>query len=173
MNVKALKKEIKRLSTNLVRRFSNIKRIYGESPALYSWQKANIDYKVSNKNEKELKAILNNLKYFNSLKTSSVKGVKRYLETFGEIQNVLQQFPVETKNMFFEIYNKMVEENHLIEKYKYEVFNTIADLMVFGIKDEEKIMTEIRDLFDELYAESQGVSHKGISLDYEDTQDIL
>lgn len=173
MNIKNIKKEIKRLSTNLVRRFSNIEKRFGASPALHSWQKANLDLKISGKSKKELNELLNNLRYFNSLKTSSVKGVKHYLATFGSIQDTLQQISPEAKNMFFEIYNKMVEENHLIEKYKYQVFNLITDLMVFGIKDEQKIMKEIRELFDELYAKSQGISYEGTSLNYEDTQDFL
>lgn len=176
---KLLVKEIQRLRKNVIRRFTNIKRKYGESPALASWEKANLDTNIKGKSNKELQNLLSNLRYYNSLKTSSIKGVENYKKKFEHIEAALNQYKTAdgsnpVKKKFYELYNKFVEENHLIDKYKYEVMELINNMMAFGESDED-IRDEVENLYNQLYAQEQGIqsTNKETSLSYADTARIF
>lgn len=146
---KRLIKEIQRIKHNLERSLKRVSkheiRLKTTSPARTKFEQIG-KISVANKNLKELKKLRRKLMYVKGLKTSKVKGFKRYVNVFGD---VLHDLPKDLKDKFWEIYNKSVEENNLWNDFKYELMVEINESLKNGASEEE-INDRINKLFDKL-----------------------
>ena len=143
---KQLAKENQRLLKNLKRRIERIKRKYGETSAVKNFEE------LTNKTTRgltasELRKQHRKLTYISGLSTSTVKGTKRYKQKFEKIESTFN-FDKKLKDTFWSIYDKFTEENVLLEKFKYEIFDTINEYMNQGM-DEEQIIENLKKIYNE------------------------
>lgn len=163
MDRKDLVKEIQRVRKNLTRRFARIEKRFGDSPALASFKNLNLDLSVRGKSEKELRALLGELNYYEGLKTSSVKGTETYKIKFEKLEKILKA-DENLQNKFWTLYSKFVEENGLIEKYKYDVFDIIYNELLNN-SSEDEIREKINKMFEENYNEEEFEKEDKVTLD--------
>lgn len=84
------------------------------------------------------------LEYINKLKTFSVYGAKRYVEKYQEIFDTIEES--EYKDELYKLYNDLVHENLLYEKFKYEIFTDLINLFDEGLSNKD-IIDNIRDKY--------------------------
>lgn len=145
-----LAKENQKLLKNIKRRFANLERKYGSTIAIETFRKRNIPLTTRGLSLKDLQQQHRNLTYISSLKTSTVKGQKQYEKSFKPIENALKDTNVSDK--FFELYNKFIEENRWMEKYKYEIFDTLLE-EINENKSDEEIFNSIKEKINDLETE--------------------
>lgn len=173
-------KEIQKLRKNIVRRVERVKTKYGTTPAVASFEEKNLDLGVRGKSEAELKGLLNELRYFDRLRTLNMSGAKHYAKTFKEIEASLDTFERKngknpTKDRFWRLYSQFVEENQLLENYKYKVFETIHERVSKKGYTDKQIKQAVDKLFESEYLTEENkkaqVKRKNapdISLKYEE-----
>ena len=171
---KNLIKDINNLKRNIERRFFNIEKrgLYSPSLEKYKYQVGRKDYEydenllknkkrfydasVKGKNVTQLQTIYNRLKYINDLKTSTLKGAKKFQEKVEPLLNKVFKHDYYEKgeddkkiyrNKVFELYGKFVDEKFLLEKFRYEILDYIEENIE---KSEEELRDELNDLYNEL-----------------------
>lgn len=109
----------------------------------------------ANKTKKQLLNQYRDLLYVNQLKTSTIKGYKEYMKTaqsFFGVKKSKEELIKNLKNnpLFSSLYNRMINENGMLEKFKYGVMGTIDDLVehanTFNEKELYKILQERYDV---------------------------
>lgn len=154
--VEDLRKEYQKLRNRIER----IKDKYGdEIPAVKSYYEAGLD-KFSTKG-KDLDAIVKlreQVDYVSNLRTAKMtgSGIKDYI-TYVEPVIELYKSP-ETRDVYDKItnmYNRMVEEMNILEKFKYQVLEMLTDLFMADVNPAE-IADTVRRAYDTLY-ENDGV----------------
>ena len=152
--LKQIAKENQRLLKNIKRRVKTLESKYGETIATKKF--ASLKNKTTrNLSAKELREQRRDLLYINNLKTSTVRGFKSFKKNFESIAERMTN--KDFKDLFWDIYGKMVEENKLLEKYKYELFDSIEELINDGI-NEDKIIEKLHDLYNEDYIENKEIT---------------
>lgn len=143
-----LTKELKSTYHKVNRRATRIEQQFGSTPATQGFRKSGLSFKTKGKSIQDLKNELRDLKYYDSLKTLSVKGAKSYQKTFKQLDESLTSPDV--RKEFFDVYERSVEENQLVENYKYEVFEFISERLNDHTPKEE-IIKGLRDEYQRLY----------------------
>lgn len=151
---KELAKQVQRLLRNIKRRLLTISSKGLESPATNKFismvESGVIPLSTRNLSRMQLINSLRNLKYIQSLKTSYTKGARQWTNKIKPIFDRLVNNGITSKNDFFKLYNKLVEENALLEKYKYDVWDIIEKGIENGEPD-EVIRNKVMDLLNEIY----------------------
>lgn len=114
--LKNIKRRIARLEKNISK--------YGKSPALEKLDELNIPMHTRGLSLDELKSQYRDLMYFQTLRTSYVKGLKNYSSRWKGISPKLDD--KEYSARFSSLYSRFVEEHAIMSHYKYEVYDLIA-----------------------------------------------
>lgn len=149
---KKLVQQVSRKITKLKRRFNKIEGAYGKDAVTYAmerYQKKPSLSTTKGKTAKELKAQLKELDYIASLKSSSVKGMKE-VNKFKEINKDLKGMSKHREKRFWTIYQNLVEDNGIWDKYKYQVMDIVKDAVANRKQDKTIFKT-----LDRLYEQSQ------------------
>lgn len=179
-------KEINQLNYNIRRRLVNVEKHEVTSQYYKIKNKfIKLDKSVANKNIDQLEKLRNKLRYVNSLKSTSVKGMKKAKkaeekadEIFEEIQRKAKIMPTdnaykdtkEIRNMINDIYNRLLEEGAWWEKgYSSQVRQDIQDLLLDFNLAPEYIFSYIRHKLNVLYENGDdyvSIYEDPIGLDY-------
>lgn len=168
-------KEINQLNYNIRRRLVNVEK--HEVTSQYSKIKnkfIKLDKSVANKNIDQLEKLRNKLRYMNSLKSTSVKGMKKAKkaeekadEIFEEIRKKAKIKPTDTaykdtkdiRDIIKDIYNRLLEEGAWWEKgYGSQVRQDIQDLLTDWNMSPDEIYKYLKKKLDDLY-ENGGEYH--------------
>lgn len=156
---KTLRKKTRRLIKNISRRIERIEKYDKETTPQYAVEKyrsLNIPKRLSELSRKELENLYRDLSYIEKLKSSTVRGAKEVQRKLEPIKNNLKTLSPEAKKKFWEIYGKQYEiTSGTFEKYKYEVWGTILDMMYQG-KTEEAIIEDIINAYDDTLEALEG-----------------
>lgn len=183
-------KDINQLNYNIRRRLKNVEK--HEVTSQYSKIKnkfVKLDKSVANKTIDQLEKLRNKLRYMNSLKSTSVKGMKKAKksedkanEIAEEIQRKANIKPTENaykdtksiRDMINEIYNRLLEEGAWWEKgYASQVRRDIIDLLLDFNLPPDYIYGYIKDKLDRLYENGDdyyGIYDDPIGIDYDSDQ---
>lgn len=170
-------KEINQLNYNIRRRLVNVEK--HEVTSQYSKIKnkfVKLDKSVANKTIDQLEKLRNKLRYMNSLKSTSVKGMKKAKkaedkanEIFEEIQRKAKIKPTENaykdtkeiRDIINEIYDRLLEEGGWWEKgYGSQVRQDIQDLLTDWNMPPDEIYKYLKKKLDDLYV--NGGNYYGI-----------
>lgn len=157
---KTILKESQRLYKNLSRRMTNIMK-YGDKAsqhAVSKWKEFNDEFpeRITKRLEpKKLVSIYRDLKYINALKTSTVKGAIRTKKVFVPVKEKLNVLSKSSQDKFWDIYSKLYEHTTTMERFKYELFDTIIDYVYEGI-DEDKAVIDIIRAYDQSLMQMEG-----------------
>lgn len=152
-DTKTLRKENQRLLRNVKRRLANITRKYGSSYATQRFLSLEIPMTTRGLTDEELRKQYSALKYIDSMKTSRIKGMRNF-EKFNKIIDSLNAAGEGFVDKFYSLYGRLVEENGLLEKYKYQVMDTIRD-GILNADNDEVIRNNVLKLFDDIYRQEQ------------------
>ena len=139
-----MRKENQRLMHNLKRRIKRIGNSYVQGLKAYK----DVKWTTRGLSPEELRRNQRRLEYLNSLKTTTVKGFKQFKEEWSDIMNSLDK---EQQNEFFEIYNKIIEENALFEKFKYEMLSTYAKYKKWFNGDKDTLHRALFEKANDMY----------------------
>lgn len=149
--------EITKQYRKLKRRISNISKKYGEDtiPSVEHFYKKGLDrFSVKNKNLQELNKLRADIEYVSGLKTSYVKGAEKYTKYVAEWKNLFYS-DRGLYNKIMTLYNRLVEENELAEKFKYKIIEEIYTMYeTRGEMSPDEQYLHIREFFEELYLNS-------------------
>ena len=139
---KAIAKENQRRYKNISRRIERIENKYGSNAYIVKkWKEANVSPTTRGLSLQELSKQSAQLYQFDTLKSSTIKGYKNYLKWEEDVNSLALEGIDESE--LYKLYNKFVEENGLIAKYKYEAFDVITEMLIDGQSDEairERVM---------------------------------
>lgn len=140
-----LSKRIKRINSgNYTRSALSASKQYAEYMKKYGGQS------YDEATDKELLSRYRQLTYIDKLKTSTVKGAEQAQKRFVPIENMLSQVSQTKQDEFWEVYEKLFERmGSVIEQYKYEVFDYIADSLYIESGDPEDAVRAIEYMYDE------------------------
>ncbi len=161
-------KEINQLNYNIRRRLVNVEK--HDTTAQYSTIKnkfVKLDKSVAGKSAEALERLRNKLRYLNSLKSTSVKGMKKAKkaekkaeEYFEDLREKAGIKPTDSayndtkdiRNLINEIYNKLLEEGGWWEKgYSSAVRGDIETMLTSWYASPEEIIDYLRKKLDHLY----------------------
>ena len=154
---KELRKESRKLINSLSKRISNIE-VLGDSAPQYAVNnfrrlQETIPKSLDKLKGKELRNLYRDLRYINSLKSSTVKGAKEVQKTFEPIKEKLDVLSPQLKDKFWEIYEKFYDiAGGTAEHFKYELFDANIDFIYSG-NDTEKIVHDIIEEYNKSYKE--------------------
>lgn len=157
-----MRKESRRLIKNISRRISRIEGL-GESTPLYAVNlyrdlEKTIPKRLTELSDKDLRTLYRDLRYINSLKSSTVKGALQAQQKFEPIKAKLSVLSKETQDKFWSIYGRLYEKTGgEMEKFKYELFETNIDYIYSG--------SSVDDAFEEI------INEYNASLEDEDTDE--
>lgn len=162
---KSLISEINTYKHTINKRLKIIKQNYklpASTAKISSEMKKYKSKNISNLNLRKLTILRNRLKYANNLKSTTKQGVitalKReanYKKKIDKLVNELQANRIEQGQItrgdnhevidmahdilekVTELYNKLIEENGIMEKFKYEIMDDIKTLILTGLTDDE------------------------------------
>lgn len=162
---KSLISEINTYKHSINKRLKTIKQNYKlptSTAKISSEMKKYKSKNISNLNLRKLTILRNRLKYTNNLKSTTKQGVisalKReanYKKKIDKLVNELQADRIEQGQItrgdnhevidmaqdilekVNELYNKLIEENGIMEKFKYEIMDDIKTLILTGLSDDE------------------------------------
>lgn len=155
-----MRKESRRLIKNLSRRIARIEGLGNTAPQ-YAVQKyreieKNIPKRLTQLSQKELNTLYRDLRYINSLKSSTAKGAMQTQAKFEPIKDKLQVLSEDKRKKFWEIYGKLYERTSgTMEKFKYELFETNIDYIYSG-QDTDSAVEEIIEEYDKTLKELGG-----------------
>ena len=114
------------------------------------------DFSVKGKGLDELNKMRLDIEYISGLKTSYIKGAENYMKYVNEWVD-LYDSDRDAYNKIFTLYNRLVEENELTEKFKYQIIEEIYTMeeTMGHLTEKEKYM-RIKEIFNQLYESSQG-----------------
>lgn len=138
--------ENRKLIRNLKRRIHNLNKKYGATPATSKLISMGTPLYTKGLTLQQLKDQKRDLIYISGLKTSYVKGMKSFTEHWEKIDTFFKEKGEYTKDKFWEIYNKFVEEHAIMHAYKYDITEIIYANMQDG-KSEEQIYDNLNKLF--------------------------
>ena len=144
-------------------RMKRIEKRFGTSPALEEYKSRGLgNASTKGKSIEDIAKMRDNVEYISGLKTSTVKGVEAYEQSIAPLLELYNSNrDVYDKIMY--IYNRMVEENQILEKFKYEVLDMIADLSMREVSVKE-IYEVAEQFYRDLYESS--VSGEKLTKDY-------
>lgn len=132
-----------RLRRKTEQKITNINKRGYYSPAINTL--INSGFNTSYISKGELRdAQITFLEYLNTLKTFSVYGAKRYVEKYKVIFDIIDES--EYKEELYKLYNDLVNENLLYEKFKYEIFSDLINLFDEKLSDKD-IIDKIKDKY--------------------------
>lgn len=160
-----IEQESRKLYRNLSRRIKAIQS--QETPvadyAVKDFRELQEKYprKLADMNDKQLREYYRDLRYISGLKTSTVKGALEAAKTFNPIVEKLRVFSPKTEDKFWKIYGKLFENNALLEKFKYEVFESIQTQLYGGL-DVDDIIQNIEEAYQEAQEEGANADEQSI-----------
>lgn len=125
--------------------------------------KEDIDYnQLSNYSDLMVKNIYRDLKYIESLKSSTLEGAIEAAQTFGDTKRFLDSLSPQKREEFWGIYNRAYKNLRpdLIERFRYNIFGVLTNEMVLG-QDSEEIFAQIKEAFDEAYESGKSEEEQG------------
>lgn len=154
---KELIRQIHKNAYNFLRRIARVQAKFGTTQAIIKWQKSkyykdNPTFKIKGLGRKELQDMLHEIKQLNAMKTSTIKGVKRFRKMQEDLNRIYNTLGSEYGKKIDVLYSKLVEENRFWEKYKYEIRDAIEYCYNQGMSDDE-ILEFLKERLDELYEE--------------------
>jgi hypothetical protein len=154
---------VRQLRDSLNKLRARVKRVekrFGVTPALQEYYKRGLD-KLSTKNKtlEELGKMQADIDYISGLKTTYVEGARAYDEHIAPLLEVYK-VDKDTYDKIMYIYNRMVEEYGILEKFKYQVLDMVSDMAMVGATTKE-IAEVVRDMYDQMYeGDMEGVSNE-------------
>lgn len=156
-------KEFREAYNKLKARMKRIEKRFGTSPALEEYYSRGLgSASTKGKSIEDIAKMRDNVEYISGLKTSTVKGVEAYEQSIAPLLELYDS----NRNVYDKImyiYNRMVEENQILEKFKYEVLDMIADLSMREVSTRE-IYEIIEQFYRDLYESS--ISGEKLTKDY-------
>lgn len=145
-------KEIRALYNKLKRRIENIQERYGDLPAVEIYhQKGLSSFSTKGKSLEQLNNLRLDVEYVSGLKTSYTKGASNYQKYVAEWLDLYEK-DRGAYDQIMMLYNRLVEENELAEKFKYQVIEEIYTLLeTEGNLSTEELSYRIRNKFKEMY----------------------
>lgn len=135
-------KQYRYLLKKISSRYFNIIRAGFYSPAFVSYFEHGYDLEYKSDLEERKKQI-DELLYINDLKTSRFYGAKKYTLKYKKIfENINNS--IYSKEIY-DIFNKLVNDKLIYNQYKYEIFNTINE-MIYDCTEEE-IISHIKNKY--------------------------
>ena len=109
-----------------------------------------------------LKDAYRDLKYIDSLKSSTLEGAEESLRLYGHTKETLEQLSPQKKQEFWDLYEKAYKNlmPSLVDKYKYEMFGVISNEMMLG-QNPEDVFEKIKEAFDDAYESGFSEEEKG------------
>lgn len=157
---KELRQEFSRLLKNVSRRVANIERRRATAFQYAATSFREFEKKIGKKwrelSDEELRDYYRDLTYISNLKSSTLKGATQAKKNFEPIYNILNQSSPTLKEKFWKIYGKLVENNALLEKYKYDLFDAIMVEGVIRAQNEDDVIKSINEIYREAYEEAGG-----------------
>ena len=153
LNSEQLVKEIRKINKNLSRRLNRIEKRGLEVSAFAINQYKELKEKMPKGKElrkldkNELQSYYRDIKYINSLKTSTVKGALNTKNRFEPVQEKLNALSQDKRDKFWEIYGKLYSYNPYLEKFKYEIFDESIDEVYAG-EEPDKYVLELINEYD-------------------------
>ena len=147
---KQIIREISRLRRNISKRLSNVEGL-GDTAPQYAINRfrdleKDIPKNLRTATESKLRTIYRDLRYINSLKSSTYKGAKNIQQTFEPIKEKLNALSPETRNKFWEMYGKLYERTSgTLENFKYQIFQTNIDYIYSGTDVDTSVEEIIRE----------------------------
>lgn len=167
-----MRKEIRRLNKNLKRRIANIEKISGNASLVAVKQYRELKPELanmSNLNRRELTTLYRDIRYINTLKSSTVRGATAItakaqeladkLQLYGEYQTIRDVFGSTSKtivDILTEAYSKFADltSQQLADQFKYEIWGTAVDYAYMG-QTAEDIAIRLNELY-ETIVEGEG-----------------
>lgn len=152
LNRSELQKESRRLLTNLSKRIARIEGL-GSSAPQYAVNRfrdveKELPKRLSQLPEEDLRTLYRDLRYINSLKSSTVRGALDVQQKFEPIKAKLDALSPETRKKFWSIYGKLYERTSgTMENFKYELFEANIDY-IYGGQDTDKAVQDIIEQYD-------------------------
>lgn len=128
------------------RRIATLNRRGLNSPALMSLLKSGFNTQYI-KDLNLRKQQIAELEYFIGLKTSTYRGAKKYFEENSQLFDEINNLKKNDKSFFWDIYNELVSNNILYEKFKYNVLSDILLETSDITKSREEILQSIKDKY--------------------------
>lgn len=171
------KNEVRKLIRNIGRRVKNIEELGFVAPqyATKRFHELTDNMKsLSKMDEKELNTLYRDLKYVDSLKSSTVKGAIDVGRNFEPIKQDLDTLSEDTRKKFWEIYEKFYERTAgTAEAYKYIVFERNIDEIFAGNTDVDEIVHNLIEAYDKSLMETGGEDENAMRLQFSSNLDEL
>ena len=159
MSKSELIKETRRYYKNLKSRIKNVEKLNlsasRQTVKQFREFEKRFPKKLSKLPEKDIRTLYRDVRYLNSLKTSTVKGAKFTQEKFEPIREKLNALSKSKQEKFWEIYNKLYEITSTMEHFKYELFDTNIDY-IYGGEDVDKAVKDIIEQYNTTLEELGG-----------------
>lgn len=160
LSPKEMRQESRRLIKNISRRIKRIEGLGSSTPQYAVNAYRDLEKKIPNRltqlSNKELNTLYRDLRYVNSLKSSTVKGALHTQSKFEPIKEKLEVLSPSTKKKFWEIYGKLYERTSgTMENFKYELFETNIDY-IYGGQEADKAVADIIEEYDKTLKELGG-----------------
>lgn len=157
---KEQQKEVRRLVKNLSRRIARIENLNlsGSQYAINRYREIEktLPKNLGKATDKQIQTLYRDLRYVDSLKTSTVRGAKQTMKVFEPIKNKLNTLSKSTQDKFWEAYGKLYENSSTMANFKYEIFDVLSDVMLQGVDTEQlvlEIIDEYKDTLEQLGGE--------------------
>ena len=155
LNANELAKDIRRIEKNLKQRVAHIEA-HEDLPQFGAESFRKFEDRLHRKldgrplsslTEEELRTLHRDIRYINDLKSTSIRGAEIARDKYIPVKEKLDVLSPEIKSKFWEIYGKLVDENRLLEQFKYDIMG--ADIsMIYGGTQADEIVETIRELYD-------------------------
>ena len=144
-------KELRDVYSKLRARVQRVERRFGKTPAIQEYYNRGLN-KLSTKGKtiEDIAKLRIDVEYIEGLKTTTVKGAKTYDENVAKWIDMYENDKGSYNRMMM-LYNRMVEENELVEKYKYQVMEEIYNMVEDGKASNLEISQKAMSLFNDLY----------------------
>lgn len=155
LNANELAKDIRRIEKNLKQRVAHIEA-REDLPQFGAESFRKFEEKLHRKldgnllsslTEAELRTLHRDIRYINDLKSTSIKGAEMARDKYIPVKDKLDALSPEIRNKFWEIYGKLVDENRLLEQFKYDIMGADINL-IYGGTQADEIVDTIRELYD-------------------------
>lgn len=155
-----MRKESRRLIKNLSRRIERIEGLGSSAPqyavSAYRELEKRIPKRLTELSSTELTTLYRDLRYINSLKSSTVNGAIQTQSKFEPIKAKLEALSPDTQKNFWDIYGKLYERTSgTMENFKYELFEANIDY-IYGGQEVDKAVEEILSEYDSTLKELGG-----------------
>lgn len=144
-------KELRNVYAKLRARVNRVQAKYGETPAIEEYYNRGLD-RLSTKGLEieDINKLKIDVDYISSLKTTYMEGAEHYNKYVAEWVDLYEN-DRSTYNRIMMLYNRMVEENELVEKFKYQVMEDIYTMVEKEGATNKEVYTRVKEAFNELY----------------------